>query len=411
MKKYLAAVLAILAVLVVTGLMGAPHSSAQNTIRIGFVADATGVGNSWYRSQRAGIDLFIEEINESGGVLGRKLELIVRDSALKPALGAEMAEELITKEKCDFLIGPTSSGVALEVTKVAHRHKKIVLFHTSNSESLTTTAFQPYMFQVVPNTGIESRGLAQFFVGTEHKRFCYIGPDYDYARNWWANFKSYLTKHKPGVVILSEQWIKLGVTDYSQNIPMILEQNPDVVITNLWGESLAEFIRQVKPTGLLRKASVTSLFDLDMLRSMGMEMPEGLLGYSRCPPYGFVDRTKRFDKFLARFVQKYQQWPSDWALMAYDGLAVLTEAIRKADSVDSDRVVRALEGLPFRSLRRGYRFIRAEDHMADVPVYVGKTARDPKFPDFLILSYLTEVPAETVWLPVEEVKKLQAQQK
>lgn len=301
MRRSFGAILAILMGLAASQLMGPQGASAQDTIRIGFVADETGVGNSWYRSQRAGIDLFIEETNESGGVLGKKLELIVRDSALKPALGAEMAEELLTKEKCDFLLGPTSSGVALEVTRVAHRHKKIVVFHTSNSESLTTTEFQPYMFQVVPNTGMESRGLAQFFSTTGHKRFCYLGPDYDYARNWWANFKSYLTQHKSDAVILSEQWIKLGVTDYSENIPLIIRQNPDVVITNLWGESLAEFIRQVKPTGLLRKASVTSLFDLDMLRSMGMEMPEGLLGYSRCPPYGFIDRTKRFDKFLDRF--------------------------------------------------------------------------------------------------------------
>jgi branched-chain amino acid transport system substrate-binding protein len=408
MKKSLCA---IMAVALGIGLMSDLRSWAQDTIRIGFVADATGVGNSWYKSQRAGIDLFIEEINESGGVLGKKIELIVRDSALKPALGAEMAEELITKEKCAFLIGPTSSAVALEVTKVAHKHKKIVFFHTSNSESLTTTEYQPYMFQVVPNTGMESRGLAQFFVTTEHKRFCYVGPDYNYARNWWANFKSYLTQRKSDAVILSEQWIKLGVTEYSQNISLILQQDPDIIITNLWGESLAEFIRQVKPTGLLRKASVTSLFDLDMLRSMGMDMPEGLLGYSRCPPYGFIDRTKRFDKFLERFTKKNQQWPADWALLAYDGMVVLTEAIKKAGSVDSDQVVRALEGLPFRSLRRGYRFIRAEDHMADVGVYVGRTAKDPKFKDCLILSNLTEVPAEMTWLSVEQVKKLQAQQK
>jgi branched-chain amino acid transport system substrate-binding protein len=79
---------------------------AGNTIRLGFIADATGVGESWYKSQRAGIDLFIEETNASGGILGKKLELVVRDSALKPDLGAAAAEDLILNEKCDFLIGP-----------------------------------------------------------------------------------------------------------------------------------------------------------------------------------------------------------------------------------------------------------------------------------------------------------------
>ncbi len=381
---------------------------AGDTIRLGFVADATGVGESWYRSQRQGIDLFIEETNAAGGVLGKKLELVVRDSALKPDLGAAAAEELILKEKCDFLIGPTSSGVALPVSKVAHKYKKIVMFHTSNNEDLTTKDFQPYMFMVVPNTGIESRGLAQFFSLRNYKRFSYVGPDYSYARNWWANFKTYLTKEKPDVEFLSEQWIPLGHTDYSKNIPVILGDRPEIVVTNLWGESLAQFIRQIKPTGLLDKASVTSLFDLDMLRSMGLEMPEGLLGYTRCPFYGV--RGRRMKEFVDRFYTKYQQWPADWAIMAYDGLVALTEAINKANSTDSDQVVKALEALYFKSLR-GDRHIRAVDHMGDVGVYVGWTTKDPKYKEFLIMKNVTEVPAEMVWMPAQEVKKLQLEKR
>ena len=377
---------------------------AQGTIRLGFVADATGVGESWFRSQKAGIDFFIEETNAKGGVLGKKLELIMRDSALKPDLGEAAAEELIVKEKCDFLIGPTSTGVALRVSQVAKKHRKILVLHTSNSEALTTTAFQPYLVQVVPNTGIESRGLASFFVFRNYKRFSYLGPDYDYARNWWSNFKTYLTKHKPDVQILSEQWIPLGQTDYSKNIPTIVADNPEIVVTNLWGDSLVAFIRQIKPTGLLAKASVTSLFDLDMLRSIGMDMPEGILGYARCPFYGV--RQRRMQEFSDNFRSKYGQWPADWAIMAFDGLTALTEAIQKAGSTDSDKVVKALEGLYFKSLR-GDRYIRAEDHMADVGVYIGWTAKSPQYGGHLVLANVTLVPAETVWMPVEELKKLQ----
>ena len=74
------------------------------------------------------------------------------------------------------------------------------------------------------------------------------------------------------------------------------------------------------------------------------------------------------------------------------------------------KVVQAIEGMNWHSLR-GARYIRAEDHMADVGVYVGVTGKDPKFPDFLILKNVTLVPAEMVWMPVEEVKKLQAGKK
>jgi len=399
-------VIAMLAFTVFLGNVTSFHaeSLAADTIRLGFVADATGAGEPWYKSQRAGIDMFIDEINAAGGILGRKLELVVRDSALKPDLGEAAAEELLTKERCDFLIGPSSSGVAERVMKVAKKYKKIVILHTSNSETLTTTDFQPYMFEVVPNTGIEARGLAQFFGHRQYKRFSYIGPDYSYARNWFSNFKTTLTKLKPDVQFLSETWVKLGDTDFSKEIPNLAADNPEIVVTNLWGKALEQFIHQAKPTGLFNRASLTSLFDLELLKSMGQDMPEGLLGYSRCPPYAINER--RMKEFSEKFRAKYDDWPACWAAMAYDGLLALTEAINKANSTDSDKVVKALEGLAFKSLR-GARYIRAADHMADVGVYVGMTGKDPRFPNFLILKNVTTVPAEMVWMPLDEVKKLQ----
>ncbi len=398
--------IAVLAFTVLVGRLASlpSYAFAEETIKLGFVADATGAGEPWYKSQRAGIDMFIDEINAAGGILGKKLELVVRDSALRPDQGEVAAKELITKEKCDFLLGPSSSGVAKRVMKVAQKYKKIVVVHSCNSESLTTTDFQPYMFQVVPNTGIESRGLAQFFGLRQYKRFSYIGPDYSYARNWFANFKVALTKNKPNVQFLSETWVKLGELDFSANLPALVAENPEIVVTNLWGKSLEQFIRQAKPTGLLNTASLTSLFDLELLKAIGTDMPEGLLGYSRCPPYA-VNHGK-MKAFVRRFRARYHDWPACWAAMAYDGLLALTEAIKRAGTIDSDKVMQAIKGKVWRSLR-GDRYIRVQDHMADVGVYVGVTGKDPRFPNFLILKNVSYVPADMVWMPVDEVVKLQ----
>ena len=110
--------------------------------------------------------------------------------------------------------------------------------------------------------------------------------------------------------------------------------------------------------------------------------------------------------FVDKYYAKHSEWPSDWACMAYDGLIALTAAIEKAGSIDSDAVSKALGGLEFNSLR-GPRYIRAEDHMANMGLYVGYTAKARKYKDFLILKDVVEVPAEKVWLSVDEVKKLQ----
>jgi branched-chain amino acid transport system substrate-binding protein len=395
---------ALLSVSAVLGLATAGVSTAADTIRLGFVADISGIGATFYKSQKAAIDMFIEETNAAGGVLGKKLELVVRDAQLKPDIGANMARELILSEKCDFLIGPTSSAVALAVTKVANQFKKIVYFHTSNAEALTTTDFQPYMFQVVPNTGIEGRGIAVAVAKKPQKNFAYIGPDYAYGHDQQKAFAKKLLELKPDAKILETVWVKVGETNYSPYIPTLMAKNPDIMFSSLWGGGLATFIKQAKPYGLFNKVTFCSLFDLDMLRAAGKDMPEGLLGYARCPFYA-VD-TPQMKEFSKKYYEKYKEWPADWALMAYDGLIALTEAMKKANSTDSEQVVKVIGGLKFKSLR-GERYIRAEDHMANVGIYVGTTTKDSKYPDFLIMKDVVEVPAEQAWLSVEEVKKLQ----
>jgi branched-chain amino acid transport system substrate-binding protein len=382
----------------------ASMAQAGDTIRIGWTADMPGIGATFYESQKKAIELFIEQTNAEGGILGKKLELIIRDSKLKPDVGATVARELILSEKCDFLIGPTSSGVAKAVTNVAKEFKKIVYFHTSNTEDLTTKDFHPYMFQVVPNTGIEGRGITKFLSQKPYKRYCFIGPDYAYAHTQWNAFQENLKKLKPEAEILEAVWTKLGETNYAPYIPSLMAKNPEIIYTNLWGGGLSSFIKQATPYGLFKKASITSLFDLDLLRATGMDMPEGLLGYGRLP--FFAVNTPEMNAFVKQYNDKYNEWPSDWACMAYDGLIVLTTAIKKANSIDSDAVVKALEGMPFKSLR-GDRYIRAEDHMANVGIYVGYTAKDPRYEGFLIMKDVVEVPAEEVWLSAEDAKALQ----
>jgi branched-chain amino acid transport system substrate-binding protein len=397
--KLLKIFIAVLSVFFIVG-----TAQAEDTIRIGWTADMPGIGATFYASQKKAVELFIEEANASGGILGKKLELIIRDSKLKPDVGATMARELILSEKCEFLIGPTSSGVALAVTKVAKEFKKIVYFHTSNSEKLTTTDYHPYMFQVVPNTGIEGRGITMFLSKKPYKRYSFIGPDYAYAHSQWDSFKENLGKLKPDAEILEAVWTKLGETNYAPYIPTLMAKKPEVIYTNLWGGGLSSFIKQAKPYGLFKNASITSLYDLDMLRATGMDMPEGLLGYSRCPFYAVP--TLDMQVFAEKYNKKYNEWPSDWACMAYDGMVALTAAIKKANSARSEDVVKVLGGLRFESLR-GARYLREEDHMANMGLYVGYTAKNPKYEGFLVLKDVVEVPAEKVWMPVDKVLEMQ----
>ena len=397
--------LVVLALAVAAGLwLANPVLAQDNVIRIGWVADMSGIGATFYKSQKNAVDMFVEETNASGGFLGKKIEVIARDSALKPDVGANLARELILSEKCEFLIGPTSSAVALAVSKVAKEFKKIVFFHTSNAESITTTDFQPYMFQVVPNTGIEGRGYILYLAQKPYTQYGYIGYDYAYGHTQFNAARDLLKKLNPKAEIVVEVWPKAGETNFSSYVPTLMAKNPEVIFSSLWGGGLASFVKQAVPYGLFKKTTLTALFDLDMLRAAGHEMPEGLLGYARAPFYGI--KTPQMAAFEKKYAEKYKEEPADWAIMVYDGLLALKKAVDTAKTLDSDKLVKTLEGMKWTSLR-GERYIRAEDHMANVGIYVGTTAKDPRYKDFLILKDVTEVPAEKAWLSVEEVKKLQ----
>jgi branched-chain amino acid transport system substrate-binding protein len=385
-------------------LLSTNPAAAQDTLKIGWVADMSGIGATFYKSQKAAIDLFVEENNAAGGILGKKIEIVARDAALKPDVGANQARELILSEKCEFLIGPTSSAVALAVSKVSKEFKKIVYFHTSNTEALTTTDFQPYMFQVVPNTGIEGRGIAVYLAQKPYKKYAYIGFDYSYGHTQFEAFKGKLLQLNPKAEMVVDVWPKQGETNYSAFIPTLMAKNPEVIFSSLWGGGLASFIKQALPFGMFKTSTLSALYDLDMLRAAGQDMPEGLLGYARCPFYG-ID-TPAMKNFVKKYQDKYQEDPADWALMAYDGLLALHKAITTAKSFDADTLVKTLEGMKWDSLR-GERTIRAEDHMANVGIYVGTTAKDPNHKDFLILKDVVEVPAEKAWLSVDEVRALQ----
>ncbi len=383
-------------------------ASASDVIKLGFIADVSGIGAPFYKSQKAGLDMFIEEINAAGGILGKKLELVVRDAQLKPDVGANMARELILSEKCEFLIGPTSSAVALAISKVSKEFKKVIFFHTSNAEALTTTAFQPYMFQVVPNTGIEGRGMALVLSKKPYKKYSLIGPDYAYGHDQLNSFTKEMAKRRPDVQILDTVWVKLGESNFSTFIPTLLAKKPEAIYAAFWGGQLSALIKQAKPYGVFKQAPVSSLYDLDMLRATGLDMPEGLTGYARAPFYA-ID-TPQMKVFVQKYHEKFKDWPADWAIMAYDGMTALTQAIKEAKSAESEQVVKVLGGLKFNSLR-GERYIRPVDHMANVGIYAGVTAKSPEHKHFLIMKDVKEVPAEEVWLSVEEVKKLQAEQK
>jgi len=378
----------------------------KKVVKLGFVADITGPGFLIALSQKNALELGTEEINSTGGLLGKKVELVMRDSQLKPEMGAALARELIFKEKVDFLVGPTSSAVAQAVSQVCKENKKLIYFHGANNDSLIDEQGHRYLFQVTPNTYMEGQAIALFLSKKPYRRIAIIGPNIEYGTSQARAFKKKLAELVPSAVIVKEIWTKLGEQDYSPAIAALQFSRPEIIYTSLWSGDLAGFIRQAKGSGFLQQVRLIGLLDYDLLKGLGNDMVPNLIGFDRAPFYGM--QNPQMKAFVEKYKARTGEFPSEWSCTVYDGLMALRKAVEKAGTLDTEKVIGALEGLQWDSLR-GPLYIRPFDHMANCGLYFGLTHKDPKY-SFYIMKDVTYIPGQEIWRSVEEIKNLRRQE-
>jgi branched-chain amino acid transport system substrate-binding protein len=330
------------------------------------------------------------------------VELVVRDSQLRPELGAVLAQELIVRDKVDFLIGPTSPSVALAVSRVCRAHKKLLALASANNERLINSEGHRYLFQVIPNTFMEGQAVAAFLAKKPYKKILLIGPDLEYGHSQAEAFKKKLAEINPGLAPVKELWPRLGESDYTPYIATLLSAKPEVVYSILWGGDLASFLRQARPHNLFQRTQFIGLLDYDLLKGLGNDMVPGMMGFDRAPFYAL--NNPQMKQFLNKYKIRTGEYPSAWAIMVYDALMAFRRAAEKGKSLDTEKVIEALEGLTWDSLR-GPLKIRPQDHMANAGLFFGISYKDPQY-SFYILKDILYLPGNELWHSAEEIKTL-----
>lgn len=398
--------LLILGVFAVPMVMAQPKpGSAQEPIKFGAIYDFAGGCHMYSESAITGIKLAVEEINAKGGILGRKLTFVVRDTEAKPDVAVREVKDLVLREKVDFILGPCSSGTGLAMQVVHSEYKVIRIAGIANTEGQTVDKFTPYIFQVVPNTYMESIANTRYLNKKfpKAKKFCTIGPDYEFGRREEAAFTEEIKRLVPDAEILYEAWPKLGEKDFTAFITAIMAKKPDAVHGSLFGGDLVSFTKQALPYGFFQKTPFIALYDLPVLVALGPDAPEGTLGFGRgC---FFMDPNPKMMEFVEKYKKAYAgAYPDSWAVMAYDSLYLYKAAAEKAKSIATDAMIKALEGQSLDSLR-GEFSIRPLDHMGTVPSYQGTIAKDPKYP-FKIWTDLSRIAGDQAIRPEASVREI-----
>jgi branched-chain amino acid transport system substrate-binding protein len=391
-------------------LLFATTSFAADTITLGGMMPLSGRAADLGITCKQGAELAVKEINEAGGVLGKKFELKMADSKANVQECVSLANRYIQKDNVNFLFGVISSSAVLAVGQVAKAEKTVFMATVGSTDTFTKEKWNKYIFRAGTCNSQEANSLALYAAPMKKLvKYYNIGPDYEYGRTMWSVFKTRLAAENPKAQFIGEQWPKIFSPDFTSYINAILAAKPDAVFCSLWGGDLVTFIKQAKPYGLFKKMKwiIATGADLTVVQALGKDMPTGIVADQRY--YFNWPETKRNQEFVKAYRTAYKNYPSAWAAEGYDGVYFLAEAIKKAGSLDTDKVIAALEGLTL-DLPRGKATLRKEDHQLVCDFMVGETVFHKAYP-FAILGNTKVFPADKVIYSIADWEKAQKDNK
>jgi branched-chain amino acid transport system substrate-binding protein len=348
-----------------------PSAFAADTIKVGEIQTYSKLTNFTF-PYRNGWQLALEEINNAGGVMGKKIEVISRDDQGKPGEAVKVAEELVSKDKVDLLMGTFFSHVGLAVTDFAKRNKVLFVAAEPLSDALVWAKGNRYTFRLRPSTYMQAAMLADKAAKLPAKRWATIAPNYAYGKDAVASFKKLLKAKNPDVQFVAEQWPALFKINAGAEIQALANAKPEAVYNVTFGGDLAKFVREGKLRGFFKNVSMVSLLsgEPEYLDPLKAEAPEGWLvtGY---PWYDI--KTPVHTQFVAAYQKKFNDYPRTGSVVGYNVMYSVYHLLKKAGTTDTEKMVDAMEGLSFDSIV-GPIMYRKIDHQSTMGAYVGYTA-------------------------------------
>ena len=368
----------------------ASPANAQEPIRVGVPMILSGAGAQFGAPILKGAQMYADEVNAKGGVLGRKFELISRDTKSRPDEAVRVSRELVLRERVHFLVGTFTSAEGTAVSAIAKDLKVLYIAPAPATDRLTAPEnLHPYVFRVSKNTTTEGRAAAELMAKWPVKRVATIAPDFAYGQDAITSFVAHLKKIRPDVQIVDQQWPKLNEPDYSAFITAQMAAKPEAVVSVICCGNFDAFAKQAKPLGYFealkhRFIGLGEAGAIETLRSLGKDYPVGILG-NTYDAFNWADGGAAHKDWIAR-LQKHlgEEHPSSWPIQGYIAMQSLAEAIKKAGTIDPLKVSEALKDLTIQTAK-GPITIRGKDQQATRGMLWGTAAMDPKFP-FPVLS-------------------------
>jgi branched-chain amino acid transport system substrate-binding protein len=370
---------------------------AQDTIKLGVTEPLSGTFKDIGERYLEGVVYAVKVINESGGLLGKKVEVVPIDSELKPDVATRKAQNLILKDGVKFFCGGTGSSVGGAMSQLAG--KQNVLFYTYGMEasSMTGPNCNKNFFRACASTDSHAGSLAVLVANQGYKKVAIICQDYSFGKELVDGFKKRLAQVGPKIKIVAELYHPAQTKDFAPYVSQLIAAKPDVIFTGNWGPDLELLLKQGRPMGMKQK--MFCCFSNDDVTIAALGDQDGIVvGNMGADVYGLSIPTKKNKEFLEKFKKDNGYWPTSGRGKAYIATMFWAEAVKKAKSLDVDKVIKAWEGLSWEG-PAGVWTMRACDHQVQAPLWFHEIVKKNPYFNFAFEGYVGTATAKSVEVP------------
>jgi branched-chain amino acid transport system substrate-binding protein len=343
----------------------------EANIKIGFPVPLTGPYGTEAQDQVRAGQLAVAQFNDAGGLNGRKAELVVRDDKLNPGEAATRTLELVEKEKVNFVVGSLSAAVQLAINNIT-KERGIIFNSISQSDAINEAAdFSRFTFHEAMNPHMTSGAVGRYAFSKFGKKVAFLTADYAYGHEMVRGF---LEVGKAfNIEVLGDTRHPLGTSDFSTLLPRIQAMKPDILCIINFGRDQQIALKQATDFGVKKTTQIIApLLSHASRVAAGPQAFDGVIG--GCSFYwGIEDKFASTKAFNDAFRKMYDgKLPSDYGALGYGGVRTVLAAVKNAGSVDTDKVIAAMEALKY-DFYKGPQYYRKCDHQSVQSVLVIKS--------------------------------------
>ncbi len=374
---------------------GAPAIHAQSTpLRVGLILPMSGIGAEAGAAWHAGVRVAVEQWNAAGGLLGRPIELVVRDDKFTSA-GAVAAARELAGSGVNLLIGGSQSPMALATAPILPELKAMMVAPCPTVMSLTHEGFQKNFFRLSWNAYMAFAGIGRLLTGkfAEVQTWSVIVPDSengrDMARYFTLGAQRAAAQAGRPVKVLDPVFASLNKADYRVEINQLMNAPSQGLFVGLTAAPCISLLQQGRAVGMDRKFKVIGDAGTEILiaKAMQKSLPPNLWSISFWAPD--LPLTKRYP-LSQPLLEGYTRLtgdrnPAGIVHSSHRAALGLFNAVKKANAADTDAVIAALEGLTFETAMGPYH-VRKEDHQGYGNAYIAKVGVRDEAPGYGIVD-------------------------